>query len=904
MIKMKKNKINIVWIIGICGAVLISSFILPKLASGELLDNWKDENVYCPAPIVFLHGFARGSPTVTWTEDKDHHPNVDLRLEPYFRAYWSGSPPGSIKVLIPDTRYPYLEVINFIDEEHTGNPRQEFIDRNSSIDTYQAGDYYVLTGERNIGDPGWSDKVDDAVYSILNGYDTDKVILVCHSMGGLAAREYFKTFNGGDNAVRLITIATPHLGSYLATAPRHIRRTQKIGWFLPWTDWQFSFTVKAVDVGLERIGLVDNDGDAIRDMEPDSGFLQQLNSSQPQGVDYFAICGEVWWHSWYSGDGIVSLSSARGEGVLTLKDEAIVRTWHGNVPRVASEGNPSPLLRFIDSTTPVVEITSPDPNASTIVEINTPTVTVEGTVDKEYLPADTDFTIKVVRDEDGVVVFEKSYSQCVRPFANSNPKPAGFSEEDINLENGDGLLKEGRYTISVVATNPAGISSEEATSQVNVVLNKPVITDVGPEGDITNRTPTIQARIYSPDEFNIDLSSIDMKLDGLTVTHTVTPETGGPDVTISYTPINDLGAGLHTVVVNAQDINGFAADQKIWDFTIIHTAITFGANVRVDDTGTSTSEQQGPSLAVDTTGNIYTVWDDDRGGGVGHSDIYFAKSTDGGTSFGPNVRVDDTGTSDSWQSDTSVTVDATGNIYVVWYDRRNGNWDMYFAKSTNGGASFGPNVRVDNSGTSTSEQRHPSIAVDPNGNIYVVWYDKRNGNWDIYFAKSTNGGVSFGPNVRVDDTGASTSVQVYASVCTDANGRIYVVWIDNRNGNWDIYFARSTDGGVSFESNVQVDDGRAYIQSQNIPSVAADPAGNIYVVWHASLTGNWDIYFARSTDGGVSFGPNVRVDDTGASTSVQSFASIATDINGNIYVVWYDKRNGNSDIYFAKGEEK
>jgi triacylglycerol esterase/lipase EstA (alpha/beta hydrolase family) len=43
-----------------------------------------------------------------------------------------------------------------------------------------------------------------------------RVILVCHSMGGLAAREYFRV-HGTARVERLVTIASPHHGTALAT---------------------------------------------------------------------------------------------------------------------------------------------------------------------------------------------------------------------------------------------------------------------------------------------------------------------------------------------------------------------------------------------------------------------------------------------------------------------------------------------------------------------------------------------------------------------------------------------------------------------------------------------------------------------------------------------------------------
>jgi outer membrane protein assembly factor BamB len=222
---------------------------------------------------------------------------------------------------------------------------------------------------------------------------------------------------------------------------------------------------------------------------------------------------------------------------------------------------------------PEVQITSPTP-----AEVfHATSITVEGTIDNEYLPADCKFTISVMRDQDGVEVFSKTYENRVRPFEYSDPVPAGFSEENISIEASKAKLVSGTYTISVTVENPAGIISNTAEVNIALSLEPPIITDERPTGALADTTPTIQARIYSPEDVDIDLASVQIVLDGSTVTHSVEPETGGPDIAISYTPTLDLtkdnpstpeNEGLHTVIINVLDVSGLQAEQKEWGFSI------------------------------------------------------------------------------------------------------------------------------------------------------------------------------------------------------------------------------------------------------------------------------------------------------------------------------------------------
>ena len=104
------------------------------------------------------------------------------------------------------------------------------------------------------------------------------------------------------------------------------------------------------------------------------------------------------------------------------------------------------------------------------------------------------------------------------------------------------------------------------------------------------------------------------------------------------------------------------------------------------------------------------------------------------------------------------------------------------------------------------------------------------------------------------------------SIALGPSNQIYIVWVDCRNdptceSDTDIYFARSIDGGQSFDPEVLVSDDGTFFA--NAPKIAADSSGNIYVVWHENRAGadSWDVYLSRSENGGESFLPSVQVND-------------------------------------------
>src|SRR6476646_1158996 len=125
-------------------------------------------------------------------------------------------------------------------------------------------------------------------------------------------------------------------------------------------------------------------------------------------------------------------------------------------------------------------------------------------------------------------------------------------------------------------------------------------------------------------------------------------------------------------------------------------------------------------------------------------------------------------------SDFSFTpqhaVDQSGNIYMVWEDDTNTNSNILFSRSTDGGATFSaPNNISRTSGFSFN----PRIATDNHGGINVVWEDFTPGNLDVMFSHSTDGGLTFSTPINVsNDPPDSASPQIAA----DTGGNIYVVW--------------------------------------------------------------------------------------------------------------------------------
>jgi hypothetical protein len=335
---------------------------------------------------------------------------------------------------------------------------------------------------------------------------------------------------------------------------------------------------------------------------------------------------------------------------------------------------------------------------------------------------------------------------------------------------------------------------------------------------------------------------------------------------------------------------------------------TWGAGVRVNSNIGSTV-QGFPVIAVGPSGAVYAAWVDYRNGSA-NADIYFASSVNRGVTWSSSIRVtDDSG--GAMQLEPAIAVGSGAKVFLVWQDYRNdsgdqGNWDIYFSRSSNGGATWSANVKISDD-TGRDWQGHPAIAAGPEGNLYVAWHDGRGVHsgtgFDIHLARSTNEGGVWGPSVKLNDD-ASTYSQYGPVVAAGRDGAVYAAWHDFRYGIFDntpnIYTTRSLDLGVTWAPNVRANDD-ATPAEHAYTTLAAAGDDTVYLAWRDKRNGDQDIYFARSIDRGASWETNVRLNDD-QDWADQAAPSLAVVASGAVFVAWSDLRDSKYDVYGAPGD--
>ena len=199
----------------------------------------------------------------------------------------------------------------------------------------------------------------------------------------------------------------------------------------------------------------------------------------------------------------------------------------------------------------------------------------------------------------------------------------------------------------------------------------------------------------------------------------------------------------------------------------------------------------------------------------------FSRSTDGGATWMSPINIPD---SPVWGT---LDVDTNGNLFIGGGDfgsqffcvrssnAQNGNvtptFDQDVSVNLGGSVLFGATINpgglagmifltVDRSGTGT------------NNNIYMLatvqQFSASNGS-DVMFTRSTDGGLTFSAPQRItDDPVNQNKWHWFGTLAVAPNGRIDSVWLDTRNAanNTDsqLFYSWSTDGGVTWAPDVAV----------------------------------------------------------------------------------------------------
>jgi len=297
---------------------------------------------------------------------------------------------------------------------------------------------------------------------------------------------------------------------------------------------------------------------------------------------------------------------------------------------------------------------------------------------------------------------------------------------------------------------------------------------------------------------------------------------------------------------------------------VFMAALAAGAPAPPAAAGPRPDSSTTPTAAFAPDGTLWLAW-------VDGPHVHAGASKDGGATFVSAVAVNPEAEpiDANGEARPKIAIGAKGEVYVS-YTRKLAKpytGEIRFSRSTDGGRSFSPPVTVNDDGLATGH-RFDTLAVAPNGDVHLVWIDKRDGEAAaargdayegaaLYDAVSIDGGATFAKNRKLKD-----------HVCECC--RLALAW----DGGVPVLLLRDLmDGGVRDHALARLDGAKAATFARATddgweiagcphagPSLAAGSGGVLHLAWFTGAgTRGSGTFYRRSTDGGRSFTAPMRL---------------------------------------------
>lgn len=233
-------------------------------------------------------------------------------------------------------------------------------------------------------------------------------------------------------------------------------------------------------------------------------------------------------------------------------------------------------------------------------------------------------------------------------------------------------------------------------------------------------------------------------------------------------------------------------------------------------------------------------------------------------------------------------------------------------------------LRVPNEGI------QPQVAVAPDGTVHMLYYKGEAGSGDIFYVASNDSGRSFSDPVRVNSQpGSAIAAGTIrgAHLALGKGGRVHVAW--NGSGkatpkglpnpqlpedspyrhSSPMLYSRLNDQGTQFEPQRNLMTSTYALDGGG--SIAADAAGNVYVVWHANSVdgapgeGARAVWVAASSDNGQTFSAESRANPVPTGACGCCGLRATTGQRGRLFVLYRSaEKIVHRDMYLLASEDR
>jgi Putative Ig domain/FlgD Ig-like domain len=307
----------------------------------------------------------------------------------------------------------------------------------------------------------------------------------------------------------------------------------------------------------------------------------------------------------------------------------------------------------------------------------------------------------------------------------------------------------------------------------------------------------------------------------------------------------------------------------------------------------ATGEQTAPLLVNDNKAGVFVVWQDKRDGRL----AVYAQHLN--SSSQPLWKQDGIAIAASAKEQLAPAAisDGEGGVLIFWQDSRSDDGDIFGQHLDSEGnllwgESGAPVIRA------SGKQAEPLAASDGQGGAFVLCHDFSHGNENIAAQRISGDGKIF-----LDTAGKtlvqSLGAQILGDVAATPDGGFNVAWSDNLTRTSRVLTQRyDAKANPQWLANVSVGSvlGAQTAPKVYMPASANDTRGNAYVIWVDSRNRNLDLYAQKIDGNGLPQWGLSGVAICKASND-QYAQQIASDGGDGMLLVWEDKRSGKRDVY-------
>ena len=274
-------------------------------------------------------------------------------------------------------------------------------------------------------------------------------------------------------------------------------------------------------------------------------------------------------------------------------------------------------------------------------------------------------------------------------------------------------------------------------------------------------------------------------------------------------------------------------------------------------------------------------------------------SKDGGHTWTDTSDISDTATGGDVDKPWMVVRGDT--VYVVWQEFGGSEEGIRLARSYDRGRTW-ERLTVDPTTTGLV-----ALAVSRSGILHLAIVEWATG--DITYRRSYDHGSSWTSHVPISYVSYNSGYGDRApinSIAVFGDDTLFITWVDDRNGTWDVLGSYSYDGGNTWSPPSPVNASLSGAQCKGWATY--DPYGGLHVFyyntpsWPTDSNSLWSIMHRYSPDFGRTWYPEVRISDTTFTSPVAFMGDYHTIVADShyVYAVWADGREGDLDLFFSK----